>query len=209
DSTNMAITENDSKLKNESYKIKQVSTVKQQYHTPTTNKKFFLTNSDKSVYNLKWQVNEMVEKPAQHSRIHSDNNNREHNHKQHVHKHHSHHQHQSPIASEEQIPELVSELFHYPYAYPRIMVPRYTVISYPVFYEASHDMPASVPVPLSKQKPVKINDKPINLVRGFDKLNVKQYYVHSSKKFQEMLQSLEKQGYVHSTILQDEGNKNV
>ncbi|CAF0813882.1 unnamed protein product, partial [Didymodactylos carnosus] len=213
----------DDKIK--SNKIKQVSNA--EHYSPRTNKKSFLTNSDKSVFNLKWEVGGTAEKHYQRSRGRLVEDNREVSPKQpDSGRRVSHHYIQT---DKPQILINPPPVYYYPYAYPPPMIP------HPVYYDGSHLVPPPPPEPVmehtttqvgnghisqrmlddtSKIHPtlkrntikqaVKQSDKSINLIRGFDKIKVKHHYVDSPEKVKELMQSLQNKGYVRSGIQMDE-----
>ena len=185
-------------------------------------KKTYLTNSDKSVFNLRWEIGGVAQKHYQRSRSlgHSNSINgpRRHSHAHHHHHHHHHHHRHHQHHHSEQ-PEYYNEPmiipspdgyydgiagpveYYYPYAYPPI--PIYEKPLPPQSVEVAQQVIKSQrpnkPIPKSRAG-ITQSEKSINLFDGSSNLKIEHHYVDSPIEARRVIANLRRKGYVETGI---------
>jgi hypothetical protein len=165
--------------------------------------KKYLTNSDKSIYNLKWQVGNVVQenylprrRHSQHdkSRERSSSSSQNHSHK-HRHHHHHHRQEQSelnnksmPISNSPTSYHTSSQpvAYYYPYAYPPM--PAYSV-----------NKPQRTSKTMRESR-INQNENSDNLLRNTNQLKIEHHYVNSPDEAQKLIDDLRRKGFVPTGI---------
>ncbi|CAF4167250.1 unnamed protein product [Rotaria sordida] len=162
--------------------------------------KRYLTNTDKSVFNLKWENRDVAQQHSQRSRSQSQHDINKEKETPRKHSDTHHHKEQPELNYESTKTENPNTTYqarpaptanYYPYAYPPMPV---------------DEQPVVLPQPVKQRNTnrtitrTRQSDKSINLVRNNGKLKIEHHYVDSPAEAQRLIAKLHRQGFVETGI---------
>lgn len=151
--------------------------------------KKFLTNTDKSVYNLKWEVGGVEHKNYQRNKSQSPRDKQINNTQSELPKR-RHYQpkviNQSTPVTNYDTPQEQPAVNYYPYAYPPMPV-----------QEQESDRTTQK---LNKSRALRQSDRSVNLVQNTNQLKIEHHYVDSPSEAQRLIEDLRRRGFIETGI---------
>ncbi|CAF3235029.1 unnamed protein product [Rotaria sp. Silwood2] len=169
--------------------------------------KRFLTNSDKSIFNLKWENRHVAEQNYQRNKSQSQQDLSKEKNSPRNDSHTYHHQKQPGLnykpmhignSNTAHQAQPVPILNYYPYAHPPMPIKKKSIPQKPVKQQDTNRT-----TPTTETRPrIKQSDKSINLVRDTNKLKIEHHYVDSPEEAQRLIDKLQRRGFVETGIHQ-------
>lgn len=150
--------------------------------------KKYLTNSDKSVYNLQWQLGAIEKsKPRQNKHSNQYDTNRNQNSPRRSERNYipENQMNRQPISREQR----QHEAYNYPYAYPPTHADRHQTMA---------DSQNTDKIITARRIKVKQSDRAVNLLRKPDRMRVVHHYVDSPTEADKLVTELQRKGYVQA-----------